>query len=42
MKRFDILPFSAERQLVVDAGYLGYGRHIIHGLVELDVYKARG
>lgn len=41
MGQFDILPFSPEREIVVDAGYLGSRRHIIHGLVEVDVTKAR-
>ena len=42
MSRFDILPFPPEREIVVDAGYLGSRRHIINGLVEVDVTKARG
>jgi pyruvate/2-oxoglutarate dehydrogenase complex dihydrolipoamide acyltransferase (E2) component len=41
MSHFDVLPFSPEREVVVDAGYLGSRRHIIHGLVEVDVTKAR-
>ncbi|MFZ0548867.1 MAG: 2-oxo acid dehydrogenase subunit E2 [Candidatus Promineifilaceae bacterium] len=41
MDRFDLFPFSSEREIVVDAGYLGSGRHIIHGLVEVDVTRAR-
>jgi pyruvate/2-oxoglutarate dehydrogenase complex dihydrolipoamide acyltransferase (E2) component len=41
MSHFDILPFSPEREIVVDAGYLGAKRHIIYGLVEVDVTKAR-
>jgi len=39
--RFDIVPFPPERGIVVDAGYLGTGRHIIYGLVEVDVTRAR-
>ena len=39
--RFDIQPFPPERGIVVDAGYLGTGRHITHGLVEVDVTRAR-
>ena len=39
--RFDLLPFPPERGIVVDAGYLGTGRHIIYGLVEADVTRAR-
>ncbi len=37
----DILPFPVERELVVDSGYLGARRHIIFGLVEVDVTRAR-
>ena len=41
MSHFDILPFSPGREVVVDAGYLASGRHIIYGLVEVDVTRAR-
>ena len=41
MDHFDILPFPPERGIVVDAGYLGTGRHIAYGLVEVDVTRAR-
>jgi pyruvate/2-oxoglutarate dehydrogenase complex dihydrolipoamide acyltransferase (E2) component len=41
MARFDILRFPPERRVVVDAGYLGSGRHITYGLVEVDVTRAR-
>jgi pyruvate/2-oxoglutarate dehydrogenase complex dihydrolipoamide acyltransferase (E2) component len=41
MGHFDILPFPPGREVVVDAGYLGSRRHIIYGLVEVDVTKAR-
>jgi len=41
MGHFDVLNFPPERGLVVDAGYLGTGRHITYGLVEVDVTKAR-
>ena len=41
MERFDKLPFPPERAIVVDAGYLAAKRHIIHGLVEVDVTRAR-
>ena len=41
MDRFDILPFPPERGVVVDAGYLGTGRHIAYGLVEVDITRAR-
>jgi pyruvate/2-oxoglutarate dehydrogenase complex dihydrolipoamide acyltransferase (E2) component len=39
--RFYIQPFPPERGIVVDAGYLGTGRHITYGLVEVDVTRAR-
>ena len=38
---YDLYPFPPEREIVVDAGYLGTGRHIIYALVELDVTRAR-
>ena len=38
---YDLFPFPPERAIVVDAGYLGTGRHIIYGLVEVDVTRAR-
>jgi pyruvate/2-oxoglutarate dehydrogenase complex dihydrolipoamide acyltransferase (E2) component len=41
MDQFDILPFPPGREVVVDAGYLGSKRHIIYGLAEVDVTKAR-
>lgn len=41
MSDFDILPFSAEREIVVDSGYLASRRHIIYGLIEVDVTRAR-
>jgi pyruvate/2-oxoglutarate dehydrogenase complex dihydrolipoamide acyltransferase (E2) component len=41
MDHFDILPFPPGRKIVVDAGYLASRRHIIYGLVEVDVTKAR-
>jgi pyruvate/2-oxoglutarate dehydrogenase complex dihydrolipoamide acyltransferase (E2) component len=41
MSNFDILPFPPGREIVVDAGYLASGRHIIYGLVEVDVTRAR-
>lgn len=40
-KDYDLRPFPAEREIVVDAGYLGAKRHIIFGLVEVDVTRAR-
>jgi pyruvate/2-oxoglutarate dehydrogenase complex dihydrolipoamide acyltransferase (E2) component len=41
MSDFTIRPFPPERALVVDAGYLASGRHIIYGLAEVDVTRAR-
>ena len=41
MSDYDVVPFSREREIVVDAGYLGSGRHIIYGLAEVDVTRAR-
>jgi pyruvate/2-oxoglutarate dehydrogenase complex dihydrolipoamide acyltransferase (E2) component len=41
MGQFDILPFPPGREVVVDAGYLGSKRHVIYGLAEVDVTKAR-
>lgn len=38
---FDIRPFPREREIVVDSGYLGTGRHLIYGLVEVDVTAPR-
>jgi pyruvate/2-oxoglutarate dehydrogenase complex dihydrolipoamide acyltransferase (E2) component len=38
---YDLLPFPVGRRVIVDAGYLAAGRHIIHGLVEVDVTRAR-
>lgn len=41
MNDHDLLPFPSEREVVIDAGYLGTGRHLIYGLLEVDVSKAR-
>jgi len=38
---FEVLRFPPERAIVVDAGYLASKRHVIHGLVEVDVTRAR-
>ena len=38
---YEILPFPAEREVIVDAGYLGSRRHIFYGLVEVDVTQPR-
>jgi hypothetical protein len=34
-------PFTAARRVIVDAGRWGARRHVIHGLLELDVTFAR-
>lgn len=34
---FDLKKFPAEREIVVDAGFLASGRHIIYALLEVDV-----
>ena len=38
---YEVFPSPPDRKLVVDAGYLGTGRHISYGLVEVDVTRAR-
>ena len=38
---YDILPFPANRRVIVDAGYLASRRHVIHGLLEVDVTSVR-
>ncbi len=38
---YEIKPFPPERRLVVDAGYLGTGRHVFCGMVEVDVSDIR-
>lgn len=38
---YTIKPFPAARQTVVDAGWLGSRRHLIHALLELDVTPVR-
>jgi pyruvate/2-oxoglutarate dehydrogenase complex dihydrolipoamide acyltransferase (E2) component len=40
-KDYQVLPFPANRQVIVDAGRLAARRHIIHALLELDVTPAR-
>jgi len=40
-KDYQIVPFPAARHLIVDAGRLASRRHIIHGLLELDVTRPR-
>jgi pyruvate/2-oxoglutarate dehydrogenase complex dihydrolipoamide acyltransferase (E2) component len=38
---FTVIPFPKIRRLMVDGGRLGRQKHIIHGLVEVDVTRAR-
>ena len=38
---YKIEPIPAMRRFAFDAGYLGRRRHIVHGLIEVDVTKAR-
>lgn len=38
---FEISRFPPEREIVIDAGYLASGRHIIYALLEVDVTDAR-
>lgn len=38
---YTIVPFPKVRRLMVDGGRLGRQKHIIHGLVEMDVTRAR-
>lgn len=40
-ERFQILPIPRQRRFSLDAGRLGRGRHIVHGLAEVDVTHAR-
>ena len=36
-----VVPFEARRQVVVDSLEIGARRHIVHGLAEVDVTRAR-
>jgi len=38
---YQVIPFPAARHVIVDAGRLASRRHIIHGLLELDVTRPR-
>lgn len=38
---FDIEPIPSMRRFAFDSGYLGRRRHIVHGLIEVDVTDAR-
>ena len=40
-KTFEIEPIPAMRRFAFDSGYLGRRRHIVHGLIEVDVTNAR-
>jgi pyruvate/2-oxoglutarate dehydrogenase complex dihydrolipoamide acyltransferase (E2) component len=40
-KSYDIEPIPAMRRFAFDSGYLGRRRHIVHGLIEVDVTSAR-
>ena len=40
-KSYEIEPIPAMRRFAFDAGYLGRRRHIVHGLIEVDITKAR-
>src|SRR5512139_2310217 len=39
--RYTVEPFPAARQIIVEAGRLGSRRSLIHGLLEIDVTRAR-
>lgn len=38
---YQIIPFPKIRRLMVDGGRLARQKHLIHGLVEMDVTDAR-
>ena len=38
---YDVLPFPSARKVIVDAGRLASRRHVVHGLLEVDVTAAR-
>jgi pyruvate/2-oxoglutarate dehydrogenase complex dihydrolipoamide acyltransferase (E2) component len=40
-KSYKIEPIPAMRRFAFDSGYLGRRRHIVHGLIEVDITKAR-
>jgi pyruvate/2-oxoglutarate dehydrogenase complex dihydrolipoamide acyltransferase (E2) component len=40
-ERFQVIPFPRSRRFALDAGRLGRGKHIVHGLAEVDVTEAR-
>ena len=41
MSEYTILPFPRERQIVVDGLAIGARRHVVHGLLEVDVTRVR-
>jgi len=40
-KSYRVLPIPRERRFSLDAGRLGRGKHIVHGLAEIDVTEVR-
>jgi pyruvate/2-oxoglutarate dehydrogenase complex dihydrolipoamide acyltransferase (E2) component len=40
-KGYEVRPFPKMRRFALDAGYLGRRRHIVHGLIEVDVTDPR-
>ena len=40
-KSYQLVPFPKIRRLMVDGGYMARQKHLIHGLVEMDVTHAR-
>jgi hypothetical protein len=40
-RNYRVVPFPATRRIVIDAGRLGARRHVIHGLLEIDVTRPR-
>jgi transcriptional regulator of met regulon len=38
---YTTIPYTRERQMVADTGWLGASRHTLHGLVEVDVTQVR-
>ena len=40
-ERYRVIPFPRQRRFALDAGRLGRKKHIVHGLAEVDVTKAR-
>ena len=40
-KPYTVTPFPRARRFALDAGRLGHGKHIVHGLLEMDVTDSR-